>query len=135
MSTNTKTKRPEFLESLMSNPPRLGPEVEEAERVLKEMRGAVPTPMLDLVFRSGKIRSFSYTYLAEVAYAPGDTITLTFTSGTQVVIEGRNLSRARQQLRLHRADELRECRQSELDAVGEEISQVESITIIEGEAA
>jgi hypothetical protein len=110
LSTNAaKTaKRPEFLEKMMATAgPRHEPEVEEAERTLKEMRGAIPTPMLDLIFRDGKMRSFSYAFLSEVEFEPGDTLTLKFTSGAAVVVEGRNLVRHRQQVRLHRADEIR----------------------------
>ena len=134
MSTNAaKTvKRPEFLQKMMETAgPRHEPEVEEAERALKEMRGAVPTPMLDLVFRDGKVRSFSYAYLSEVEFEPGDTLTLKFTSGAAVIVEGRNLGRHRQSVRLHRADEIRECSGSELGIEGEGISQVERIQITE----
>jgi hypothetical protein len=113
--------------------PRHEPEVEEAERTLKEIRGAIPTPMLDLVFRSGKVRSFSYAYLSEVEFEPGDTLTLKFTSGAAVIVEGRNLGRLRQSVRLHRVDEIRECSESELGIEGEGISQVERIHITEGD--
>ena len=134
MSTSTKTKRPEFLQSLMNTSgPQHEPEVEEAERSLKEMRLAIPTPMLDLVFRSGKVRSFSYAYLSEVEFEPGDTLTLKFTNGAEAVVEGRGLERHRQQVRLHRADEIRECSESELLADGEDVSQVERIHITEGD--
>jgi hypothetical protein len=136
LSTNAlKTaKRPEFLENLMAPvSPRHEPEVEEAERALKEMRGAVPTPMLDVAFRSGKVRSFSYAYLSEVEFEPGDTLTLKFTSGATVIVEGRGLARLRQSVRLHRADEIRECSKDELGLEGEEIMQVANITITEAD--
>lgn len=131
MSTSTKAKRPEFLESLMQ--PRHEPEVEEAERSLKEIRGAVPTPMLDVIFRDGKVRSFSYAYLSEVEFEPGDTLTLKFTTGATILVEGRGLARHRQHVRLHRADEIRECSESELALQGETESQVERIHITEGD--
>jgi hypothetical protein len=118
---------------MMATTPRLEPEVEEAERTLKEMRGAVPTPMLDVVFRSGKVRSFSYAYLSEVEFEPGDTLKLKFSSGAEVIIEGRNLTRHRQHVRLHRADEIRECPENELGLEGEAIEQVERIHITEGD--
>lgn len=135
MSTSSATtaKRPEFLEKMMGTAPRHEPEAEEAERALKEMRGAVPTPMLDLVFRSGKVRSFSYAYLSELEFEPGDTLTLKFTSGAAVIVEGRNLARLRQSVRLHRADEICECSESELGIEGEGILQVERIHITEGD--
>ena len=66
---------------------------EDAERSLKECAAAIPTPMLDIVFRNGKVRSFSYAYLAEVEFEPGDTLTLKFTSGAAVIVEGRGLER------------------------------------------
>jgi hypothetical protein len=136
LSTNTaKTaKRPEFLEKMMATAgPRHEPEVEEAEKSLKEARLAISTPMLDLVFRSGKVRSFSYAYLSEVEFEPGDTLTLKFSSGAEVIIDGRGLARYRQSVRLHRADEIRECSEMELEMDGEGISQVERILITEGD--
>ncbi len=136
MSTNTlkTTKRPEYLEKMMAPvSPRHEPEVQEAERALKEMRGAVPTPMLDVAFRSGKVRSFSYAYLSEVEFEPGDTLTLRFTSGATIIAEGRGLARLRQSVRLHRADEIRECPKDELGLEGEEIMQVANITITEAD--
>jgi len=134
LSTSAKAKRPEFLESLMNGAaPRHEPEVEELERSLKEMRGAVPTPMLDFIFRSGKVRSFSYAYLSEVEFEPGDTLTLKFTSGAAVIVEGRGLDRHRAQVRLHRADEIRECSEADLHLDGQGISQVERIHITEGD--
>jgi hypothetical protein len=134
LNTNLQPKRPEYLEKMMSVvTPRHEPEVEEAEKTLKESRPAMPTPMLDVVFRDGKIRSFGYTYLSEVEFEPGDTLTLKFTSGASIIIEGRGLARHRMQVRLHRADEIRECTESELAAEGEGASQVERIFITEGD--
>lgn len=117
----------------MATTPRHEPEVEEAERTLKEMRGAVPTPMLDVVFRNGKARSFGYAFLKEVEFDPGDTLTLKFVGGEEIIIEGRGLGRLRQSVRLHRADEIRECADGELGIEGEESTQVECITITEGD--
>lgn len=131
MEANTK-KRPEFLENLMATvTPRHEPEVEEAS--LKESRLAIPTPMLDVAFRNGKVRSFSYAYLAEVEFVPGDTLTLKFSTGAEITVEGRGLTRHRQQVRLHRADEIRECSDSELALQEEGVSQVERISIVEGD--
>ena len=129
---NTAIKRPAHLREILDKVgPRHEPEVEEA--TLKEARLAIPTPMLDVVFRNGKIRSFNYAYLSEVEFKPGDTLTIKFTTGAEVVVEGRGLTRHRQQVRLHRADEIRECSESELALQGDGISQVESIHITEGE--
>src|ERR1700733_12257713 len=117
----------------MQTGPKHEPETEEAEQTLKEARLALITPMLDVVFRSGKMRSFGYAYLSEVEFEPGDTLTLKFTSGAQVVIEGRGLARHRQQVRLHRASEIRESSESELELEGKNVSQVERIHITEGD--
>jgi hypothetical protein len=136
LSTNTaKTaKRPEFLEKMMAAAgPRHEPEVEDAEKSMKEARLAILTPMLDLIFRDGKVRSFSYAYLSEVEFEPGDTLTLKFTTGAEITVEGRGLARHRQHVRLHRADEIRECPEGELALQDEGISQVERILITEGD--
>ena len=132
MATNA-AKRPEFLEKMMATvTPRHEPEVEEAQS-LKESRPAMPSPMLDLVFRDGKIRSFNYAYLAEVEFEPGDTLTLKFSNGAAVIVEGRGLARHRVQVRLHRAEAIQESPESELERGLEEISQVDRIHITEGD--
>ena len=112
--------------------PRHEPETEEAE-TLKASRPHMQAPMLDVVFRNGQIRSFNYAYLSEVEFQPGDTITVKFTSGAAIVIEGRGLANHRQQIRQHRADEIRECAENELQLQGEGVSQVEKIFIVEGD--
>ncbi len=128
----TNLKRPAHLREILDKVgPRHEPEVEEA--TLKEARLAIPTPMLDVVFRTGLVRSFNYAYLSEVEFRPGDTLTIKFTTGVEIVIEGRGLKRHRQQVRLHRADEIRECSESELALLGDGVSQVESIHITEGD--
>jgi hypothetical protein len=133
VATNA-AKRPEFLEKMMATvSPRHEPEVEEAQQTLRESRPAVPTPMLDVVLRDGKIRSFSYAYLAEVEFEPGDTLILKFSNGAAIIAEGRGLERHRQQVRLHRANEIRECSETELALETEGLSQVERIHITEGD--
>ena len=132
MATNT-AKRPNFLQDLMAVTPRLEPEVEEAQQSLKESRPAMPTPMLDVVFRDGKIRSFNYAYLAEVEFEPGDTLTLKFSNGAEVIVEGRGLARHRMQVRLHRAESINECSENELALQAEGLSLVERIHITEGD--
>jgi len=135
MESTEKTKRAKFLADMMSTGPRHEPEVDDAARAHKDTRLAIPTPMLDIVRRDGSIRSFSYAHLTEVEFEPGDTLTLRFTNGAEVIAEGRGLSRARQQVRLHRADEIRECAESEMTLQAEGVSQVEKIYITEGEKA
>ena len=125
-------KRPAHLREILDKVgPRHEPEVEEA--TLKEARFAVPTPMLDVVFRNGKVRSFNYAYLSEVEFEPGDTLIIKFTTGAEIIVEGRGLTRHRQQVRLHRADEIRECTNNELAINAEGIAQVERIVIMEGD--
>ena len=133
MSTDTKTRRPEFLEKMMAAVPRHEPEVEEARESLKESRFAIPTPMLDVVMRDGRMRSFSYAYLAEVEFEPGDKLTLKFSNGAAVIVEGRGLARHRVQVRLHRAEAIQESPESELERGLEEISQVDRIYITEAD--
>jgi hypothetical protein len=132
---NSNALRSRTLEDILAKAsPRHEPEVEEAVGQQRtEARLSIPTPMLDVIFRNGKIRSFSYAYLAEVEFEPGDTMTLRFTNGTEIVAEGRGIAYHRQQIRLHRAAEIRECSESELALDVEGISQVENITITEGD--
>lgn len=128
----TNLKRPAHLREILDKVgPRHEPEVEEA--TLKEARLAIPTPMFDVVFRTGLVRSFNYAYLSEVEFRPGDTLTIKYSTGAEIVIEGRGLSNHRQKVRLHRADEIRECSESELALQGDGVSQVESIHITEGD--
>jgi hypothetical protein len=131
LSTNT-AKRPDFLEKMMATAPRHEPEIEEAEKPVKEKRLAIPTPMLDVVFRDGTVESLSYAYLKRVRFVPGDTLVLKFASGETVVIEGRGLARHRQSVRLHRADELREGSEIELEQDGKGLAVIEKIHITEG---
>jgi hypothetical protein len=93
--------------------PRHEPEIEEARESIKEARPAIPTPMLDVAFRNGRIMSFNYAYLKAVDFEPGDTLTLTFADDVSVRVTGRNLRRHRSQIRLHRADEISEGTEAE----------------------
>jgi hypothetical protein len=124
---------PQLRDILDKTRPRHEPEVEEA--TLKEARLAMPTPMLNVIFKSGKRRGFGYTYLTEVEFDPGDTVKIKFTTGAEIIVEGRGLERHYDQVRLHRADEIRECSDSELALQAEGIAQVERIIITEGEKA
>jgi hypothetical protein len=117
----------------MATGPNHEPEAEEAGQSLKAARLALITPMLDVIFRNGKIRSFSYAYLSEVEFDPEDTLTLKFTSGVTIIIEGRGLANHREQIRLHRASEVKQCSENELALDGKDISRVEEIHITEGD--
>lgn len=131
MADSSTKRSPHLREILEKARPRLEPEVQEAS--LKETRLAIPTPMLDVIFRDGRVRSFNYAYLSEVDFEPGDTLTIKYTTGVEVTLEGRGLSRHRQQVRLHRADEIRECSETELALLEDGVSQIERIHITEGE--
>jgi hypothetical protein len=68
-----------------------------------------------------------------VEFEPGDTLTLKFATGEKVIVEGRGLASYRQSVRLHRADQIPECAEGELELDGDGISQVERILITEGD--
>ena len=93
------------------SPKILGSPADETEprEAMRDARPAIPTPMLDVAFRSGKIVSFSYAYLTSVVFEPEGRLELHF-GDEVVVIEGRNLHDMRQKVRLHRADEIQEGR-------------------------
>jgi hypothetical protein len=113
--------------------PRHEPETEGARESLKESRPAIPTPMLDVAFRDGRIVSFNYAYLRQVDFEPGDTLTLTFGDERVVRIEGRNLARHRGQIRLHRADEICEGTAAEELMIAEGEPHISRIEILEKE--
>jgi hypothetical protein len=96
---------------------------------LKETRPAIPTPMLDVIFKDGRIASFNYSYLRRVDFEPGDSLRLRFTDTTVVAIEGRNLRRMRDQIRLHRADEIQEGRENEEALKSDDEPHIASISI------
>ncbi len=106
-------------------------QAEEARESIKEARPAVPTPMLDVAFKDGRIVSFNYAYLKEVDFEPGDTLTLKFADDAVVRIEGRNLGRHRGQIRLHRADEICEGTEAEGMAKAEGEPHISRIEVIE----
>jgi len=109
MLADSSVKRAAVIENFTKRVGRKDePEVQEARDAHKEARIAIPTPMLDVIFQDGRIVSFNYSYLRRVDFNPGDTLTLKFSDGVRVIIEGRNLRRLRQQIRLHRADEILE---------------------------
>jgi hypothetical protein len=84
----------------------------EPQEVLRDARASLPTPMLDLVMRSGHVESFNYAYLARVSFDPKGRLLLFF--GDDVaVIEGRNLLDVRQSVRLHRTNEVCEGTEAE----------------------
>ena len=108
----------------------LGNEAEDEPRdAMKNSRAAIPTPMLDVVFRSGSIVSFSYAYLTRIDFDPRGKLDLHFGEDV-VVIEGRNLRGMQQKLRLHKADEIHEGVEAEGALKPEGAAHVERILIL-----
>ena len=96
---------------------------------MKDSRAAIPTPMLDVVFKGGAIVSFSYAYLTRIDFDPGGRLALHFGDDV-VVIEGRNLFDMRQKLRLHQADAIAEGVEAEGALKPESSAHVERIQIV-----
>ena len=108
----------------------LGNEAEDEPRdAMKDSRAAIPTPMLDVVFRSGSIVSFSYAYLTRIDFDPRGKLDLHFGEDV-VVIEGRNLRGMQQKLRLHKADEIHEGLEAEGALKPDGAAHVERILIL-----
>ncbi len=101
---------------------------EEPRDAVKDTRPAIPTPMLDLVLRDGRVESFSYAYLTRVSFDPKGRLVLYFGDDT-VSIEGRNLGDVRQKVRLHKADEIQEGVEAEGALKPETAAHIERIDI------
>jgi len=101
LDAETKT-RSSIVERILKQP---GANENEPREASKDIRPAVPTPMLDVVLRDGSIESFAYAYLTRVSFDPSGTLVLHF-GEDKVCVEGRNLAELRQKLRLHKADEI-----------------------------
>ena len=107
----------------------LGNQEDEPRDAMKDVRPAMPTPLLDVVFKSGSIVSFAYAYLTRVDFDPAGRLDLHFGDDV-VVIEGRNLANIRQKLRLHRASEIQEGVEAEDVLKPEGTAHVERIQIV-----
>lgn len=94
----------------------------------KDIRPAVPTPMLDVVLRDGTIESFAYAYLTRVSFDPGGMVVLHF-GEDKVCIEGRNLGEVRQKVRLHKADEIVEGVETEGTLKPEDAAHIDRIRL------
>jgi hypothetical protein len=112
----------------------LGPETahtfdnDDAPDALRDTRPALPTPMLDLVMRTGHIESFGYAYLSRVSFDPKGRLLLFF--GEDIaVLEGRNLEDIRQKVRTHRANEIFEGTEAEEALKPESSAHVERIHV------
>jgi hypothetical protein len=86
--------------------------------------------MLDVVFRSGSIVSFSYAYLTRIDFEPADRLALHFGDDV-VVIEGRNLRNLREKVRMHKASEIQEGTDAEDALKPESASHIERIRIVD----
>jgi hypothetical protein len=133
MLADSKVRRSVVVEKFAQRLGRDEPETEEARKAHKEARIAISTPMLDVGLQNGRIVSFNYSYLKRVEFEPGDTLTLIFSDGTTVTIEGRNLKRLRQQIRLHREDEIVEGTELEEALRAEGEPHISRITITTAE--
>lgn len=133
MLADSKVRRPVVVEKFAQRLGRDEIETEEARKAHKEARIAISTPMLDVGLQNGRIVSFNYSYLKRVEFEPGDTLTLRFSDGTTVTIEGRNLKRLRQQIRLHREDEIVEGTELEEALRAEGEPHISRITITTAE--
>lgn len=94
----------------------------------RDIRPALPTPMLDVVLRDGTIESFAYAYLTRVSFDPGGVLVLHF-GEDRVCIEGRNLAEVRQKVRLHKADEIVEGMETEGILKAESAAHIDRIRL------
>jgi hypothetical protein len=117
--------RSKFLTTIIGNE-----EEEQVREAVKDARPAIPTPMLDVVFRSGAIVSFSYAYLTRIDFDPSGKLALCFGDDV-VVIEGRNLFTMRDKLRMHKASEIQEGDDAEDELKPESAAHVERIRIVD----
>lgn len=99
---------------------------DESLEPLRDARPAIPTPMLDLVLRGGRVESFSYAFLIRVEYEPRGRLILHFGEDV-VVIEGRNLENIRQKIRMHKASEIYEGIEAEESLKPESAAHVDRI--------
>jgi hypothetical protein len=120
--------RPSTLEKILGA--RVASELEDSEprESVKDMRAAIASPMLDVVFKSGCIVSFSYAYLTQIEFDPKGRMSMHFGDDV-VVINGRNLQEVRQKVRLHKADEIVEGVEAEDALKPETASHIERIEI------
>lgn len=120
--------RPSTLEKILGAKVASDLEDSEPRDAVKDMRAAIASPMLDVVFKSGSIVSFSYAYLTKIEFEPTGRMSLHFGDDI-VVMNGRNLQEVRQKVRLHKADEIVEGVEAEDALKPENASHIERIEI------
>lgn len=108
--------------------PKVASELEEPREAVKDMRAAIASPMLDIVFKNGCITSFSYAYLTQIEFDPKGRMSMHFGDDV-VVVNGRNLQEVRQKVRLHKADEIVEGFDAEDALKPESASHIDHIQI------
>jgi hypothetical protein len=118
--------RPSTLEKILGA--KVASELEEPRDAVKDIRASVASPMLDIVFKSGCIVSFSYAYLTQIEFDPKGRMSMHFGDDV-VVVNGRNLQEVRQKVRLHKADEIIEGFEAEDALKPESASHIERIEI------
>jgi hypothetical protein len=120
--------RPSTLEKILGAKVASDLEDSEPRESVKDMRAAIASPMLDVVFKSGSIVSFSYAYLTQIEFDPKGRMSMHFGDDV-VVINGRNLQEVRQKVRLHKADEIVEGVEAEDALKPENASHIDRIEI------
>jgi hypothetical protein len=120
--------RPNAVERFLRRSPDFTPADAEPREAVKDMRAAIASPMLDVVFKTGRIVSFSYAYLTQIEFEPKGQMSMHFGDDV-VVIEGRNLREVRQKVRLHKADEIVEGVEAEGGLKPEGDAHIERIEI------
>jgi len=126
---DTGTKRSSVVAGILESRQKDENEPRDASQAARQ---AIPTPMLDIKLSGGDIESFSYAYLTQVSFTPGDTLTLYF-GETKVVIDGQNLRDTRDRIRLHKEDWVQEGTEAEGDLKPDGAAHVSRIEIEKGE--
>lgn len=124
--------RRSVIEQFTRGTPRHEPEVAEADDYREARARAREALMLDVVFRDGTIESFDYANPKRVTYKPNGTLILRF--GKDIItVEGRNLSRIREEIIEGRRRFIREGTEAEMDLKPEDAAHIERIVIAEGD--
>ena len=87
--------------------------------------------MLDVRLRTGQRIGLPYPWLGEVLYDP-PRISLTFTTGAVVVLEGRNLDELFESLLRHQAVYIQEADRPTAELVAMSVPVIESIAVSPG---
>jgi hypothetical protein len=127
---DSNTKRSSVVAGILKSRQEESPE--EPREASQAARQAIPAPMLDIRLADGCIRSFSYAYLTEMEFTPGDTLKLVF-GDTTVIIDGQNLREMRDRIHMHKEDWVQEGTEAEGDLKPDGAAHVSRIDIERGE--